>query len=111
MNEYIAYADSVDDLLFRINDRVLNPIIEIGFAIAFVIFIFGVMEFLRNAGVAEKREKSKKHMLWGVIGLFIMFSVFGIINLLLTTFGITGARINSKEQTFEPPAIQDIKLP
>lgn len=111
MYSAIAYADSIDDLLFRVNAKLINPLIEIGFIIAMVFFLWGVMEFIRGAQNPEQRTTGQKHMLWGVVGLFIMFSVFGIINLLLTTFGITGATINHKEQRFDPPVIQEIKLP
>lgn len=108
---YIVYADSLDDFLFRVNKNILNPLIELGFVIAFVLFLYGFLQFLRNARSPEKRDKSKQHMLWGVIGFFIMFSVFGIINLLLSTFGITGAKINKDQQTFDPPPVQELQFP
>lgn len=107
----IAYADSVDDLLFKLNAKVINPLIEMAFIIALVVFLWGVMQYIRGANNQEKRKEGREHMLWGVIGFVIMFGVFGIIQILTNTFGIQGARINNDEQTFDAPPIQELKLP
>ncbi len=107
----IAYADSVDDLLFKLNSSIINPAIEFVFIIALVVFLWGVMEYIRGAANEQKRKDGREHMLWGVIGFLIMFGVFGIITILTNTLGIKGATINSKQQTFEPPTIQDLKYP
>ena len=106
-----AYATTFDELLFKINKNILNPLIEMAFVIALVVFLFGVMEFLRGANNEEKRRAGKEHMLWGIVGLLIMLSVYGIITLLMTTFGIQGVTVNNKEQTFNSPPLQDLVLP
>lgn len=107
----IAYADSVDDLLFKLNAKIINPAIEFAFIIALVVFLWGVMEYIRGANNQEKRKEGRQHMLWGVIGFVIMFGVFGIITILTRTFGIQGATINTEQQTFDPPPLQDINYP
>ncbi len=107
----IAYADSVDNLLFKLNAKVINPAIEFAFIIALVVFLWGVMEFIRGANNEEKRSIGKRHMLWGIVGFVIMFGVFGIIGFLTRTFGIKGATINTEQQTFDPPDIQELKFP
>ncbi len=108
---WIAYADSVDDLLFKLNAKIINPVIEFAFIIALVIFLWGVMEYIRGANNQEKRKNGRQHMLWGVVGFLIMFGVFGIINILLNTFGIKGSNIDYKQQTFNPPEMQELKFP
>lgn len=107
----IAYANGFEDVLFKINKNILNPAIEMAFVVALVVFLFGVMEFIRNSGDKDKREKGRQHMLWGLIGLTIMLSVYGIINILVRTFGIQGVKINTEEQKFEAPSMQELKLP
>jgi Na+/serine symporter len=111
MFEITAYADSLDDLLFKLNEKIINPAIEFAFIIALVVFLFGVMEFLRNANNEEKRTKGKKHMLWGIIGFLIMFGVFGIMHLLVNTFGLGTLKTDPKDQGFTPPTIQELKIP
>lgn len=107
----IAYADSVDDLLFKLNATIINPLIEFAFIIALVVFLWGVAEYIRGAANEEKRKEGREHMLWGVIGFVVMFGVFGIINILIRTFGIRGPTVTNEQQTFEAPTLQELKLP
>ena len=62
-------------------------IIPILVTLAVVIFIWGVSNFVLNAGDEEAREKGKQFMIWGIIALFVIVSVWGIVKLLTTTFG------------------------
>ncbi len=74
----------------RIDKVIINPLIVLMFAVAVVVFVWGMIEFLSNRDSEEAQTKGKSHMLWGIVGIFIMLSVFGIINLLIGTFGLTG---------------------
>jgi len=47
---------SVTGLLNGINTHILNPLIILLFAIATVVFIWGLVQFISGAGVDEKRE-------------------------------------------------------
>jgi len=84
----VAYAD-VGDLVKRVNRVILNPLILFMFFLALAYFIYGVFQFLANADNEDARATGKQHMLWGVIGMFIMMSVFGIMQILLNTLGAT----------------------
>lgn len=76
--------DFVASLLFII-DRVLVPLI---FALAFLAFIWGVFQaFILNAEDTEKRKEGKKFVLYGLIGFFLMISVWGITRIAVSTFG------------------------
>ncbi len=106
----IAYAATIDTFLGKLNAKIINPLIEFAFIIALVVFLWGVMQFIRGASKEEKRKEGREHMMWGIVGFLIMFGVWGIINILVNTFGIKGATINQKQQTFEPPCIQDLVI-
>ena len=110
MHFLFAYADSVDIFLGKLNAKVINPAIQFIFILATLIFLFGVMEFIRGANSEEKRKKGKEHMLWGIIGFVIMFGVFGIMTILINTFGLGTAKFDQEEQKFIPPKIQDLKI-
>ncbi|MFH1455103.1 MAG: TrbC/VirB2 family protein [bacterium] len=75
-------------LLQKILTNVVNPIIYLIMALAVVYFVWGVMMFIQNADKAEKREEGYKHMIWGIIGIFIMVSAKGIINIIISTMGL-----------------------
>lgn len=78
---------SFDKFLSNINDQIVTPLIYLLFALATAYFIYGVLVFIKNAESPEKRLDGQKSMLWGVVGIFIMISVKGIINLILRTIG------------------------
>lgn len=108
----IAYADGVDDFIHNVNRLILNPLIQLVFAVALIVFLYGMVEFLINQESEEKKTAGKRHMLWGVIGMTIMFSVWGILTIVLDTFNITG--IDPQKGTVElndyNPDYPDIEL-
>jgi uncharacterized membrane protein YidH (DUF202 family) len=82
----VAYAD-VNTLVQKVNKVILNPLIVLMFAIALMYFLYGVFEFLTNTEDVEKRADGKTHMLWGVVGMFIMMAVFTIMSIITNTLG------------------------
>ncbi len=106
-----AYADGFDKVLNRINANIINPVIEFAFIIATVVFLWGVFQFIRNAGDETKRQEGKDHILWGIVGFLIMFGVYGIINILANTIDVSGLTLKQGQQTFTPPPIQSITVP
>ncbi len=79
----------VNDFLGRVIVQIINPIILLLAACAFVVFVWGVFEFIAHSGEEGKRAEGKSAIFWGIIGLVIIFGAYGIINLALGTFGIT----------------------
>jgi hypothetical protein len=79
---------AVQTFLGDVSRVILNPIIGLAFAVAFVVFVWGVFQFILSQTSDDKREEGKRKILWGLVGMFIMFSVYGIISLILNTFGI-----------------------
>jgi hypothetical protein len=79
---------SFDRLLANINNQIVTPLIYLMFAAALVYFLYGVFVFIRNADSPEERATGGKSIMWGLVGMFIMLSVKGIINLILGTIGV-----------------------
>ncbi len=79
-----------DLLIFidRVNTYIINPIILFLMALALLLFVWGGARFLLNADNPQERERGKKHLLWGIVGLFVMLSVYFILQVALNTFGI-----------------------
>jgi hypothetical protein len=78
----------MDTFLRSVSANILNPLIFLVFAIAFLVFFYGLFQFISKAGESSERESGKKKIVYGLIGMFIMFSAFGLIRLVLGTFGI-----------------------
>ena len=94
--EIIPKAEaSVQTLMNSINRVIINPLIVLLFALAVVYFIYGLAKYLLSPDNEEVRNSSKSHMLWGIIGMFIMVSVFGIMTMILNTVGEKNIQIDS----------------
>lgn len=79
----------ISTLLNRVNEFVINPIIILLFSVALLVFFWGIFVFIKGAASEEVRKKGKSAMEWGIKGLLIMVGVYGILRVVLTTFGIT----------------------
>ena len=78
----------LDSFLGRVVTQIVNPIILLLAGAAFVLFVWGVFEFVKNAGDASKREEGRSAIMWGIIGLVVIFGAYGIINIALGTFDL-----------------------
>jgi len=71
--------------LEKIKTQILNPFVALLLGLAVVYFLYGVVRFIVDYGNETARAEGKKHMIWGIVGLAIMISVYGIINLISNT--------------------------
>lgn len=90
---HIAYAQTssssaIKIFVGKVDLLIINPLIVLMFGAALAYFLFGVVEFLINQANSGEKGTGKEHMLWGVIGMFIMISVFGILHLIEHTLGV-----------------------
>ena len=78
----------------NVSTQILNPLIALMFALAMGIFIWGVLQYIWSPDNEEARSKGQKSMFWGVIGMLIMVSVFGIVRFIITSIGADPALLN-----------------
>lgn len=74
-------------LVSSIIDVIINPLIVLAFAVALVVFLWGVFEYVKGAGDPAARKTGRNHILWSIVGFAIMFSVFGIMRAVSNTVG------------------------
>ncbi len=79
---------ALNDFLGRVVVQIINPIILLLAGVAFVVFLWGAFEFVAHAGDETKRKEGRSAIMWGLVGLVIIFGAYGIINVVLTTFGV-----------------------
>jgi len=79
---------TLDCIINKVIDQIINPLIPVLIGIGLIVFFWGIIQFVLNADSEEKRTTGKQHMMWGIIGIFIMVSVWGIIYLLQDFFGV-----------------------
>lgn len=78
----------ITEFLNSINEFILNPLILLFFAVAMLVFFWGIFQFIRSETADAGREEGKKKIFWGLVGMFVMISAYGLIRLILGTFGI-----------------------
>lgn len=83
--------ESASKFISNIKLMILNPIIGFMFAVAVVMFVYGIVEYIWGAENKDKIEDGKRHMVWGVIGMFAMLVVYGILNVLSDFWWEVGA--------------------
>lgn len=88
-----AAATAVTDLTSAGNffiGIINNILVPLLFAIAFIVFVWGAFKtFILGATDEKVKDDGKNLMLWGLIGFFVMVSVWGLVNILTNsvTFG------------------------
>lgn len=71
--------------------QIINSIIPIILALAVLYFFWNLIGYIRNGGDDAKRAAAIQGMIAGIIALFVMVSVWGIIAILQETFQVGGA--------------------
>ena len=66
-------------IIFRELGNLIGLLIPIVFGLALLLFFWGIAKYIWSAGT--DKDEGKKIMVWGVVALFVMSSIWG-----LTTF-------------------------
>lgn len=73
----------VDTILTKVNNVIIVPIVSLLFAVAFLVLVWGIFEYLIRQNDPEARAQGGRHIMFGVIGMTIMVSAWGIINFII----------------------------
>lgn len=66
----------------------VNRIVTFLLAAAILVFVWGVVQYV-IAGDEEKKKTGRQHMVWGIIGLFAIVAVWGLVNVIINSTGIS----------------------
>lgn len=81
-----AKAETVQQFVGKLKTVLIQPIETIFISLATLLFLWGLYQYIAGASSEEARTKGKEHMVWGIVGLVIIFSVNAIINILKSFF-------------------------
>ena len=70
--------------------------IIIGFALVF--FFWGVFKFVKSGEGGEERKSGKEMIVWGLIGLFVIFSIVALVSILRSTVSLNNTAIVAPKQ-------------
>ena len=65
-----------------------NYLIPIVFALAVLYFFWGLAQYILNAGNEVAQTDGRSKMIWGIVALFVMASIWGLVRFLGTSLGI-----------------------
>lgn len=103
---------SLQAIIGSLMGTIINPLISILVGVGFILFFWGIANYLfLMSGDVKKKEDAKQFMLWGVIIITVMVSVWGIVQLLQVIF-LGGADFSKPPQipgapTASPAASQE----
>jgi len=84
----------ITTLILKVSDwiQLLTPIVV---ALALLYFFYGLATYILKSGDEEKKAEGKNIMIYGIIALFVMVSVWGLVSILVNTLNIqTGGTEN-----------------
>jgi len=79
--------EAFNAFLDKIVTEIIDPILTLMAVGAFLVFVWGMVKCIKNADNDEKRAEGKSHMLWGVVGLAIIFGAVAIVSFLKSSVG------------------------
>lgn len=91
----LAFAQDLGNLerLLRAVGRLVDIALPIVVALALLAFFYGLATSI--FGGAEKKEEAKHLMIWGVVALFVMVSIWGLVRFIGNAFDIQqGGTVN-----------------
>ncbi len=74
--------------LLREFGNLVNMSIGILVTLALAVFFFGLVRYIFKLGGDKGAENGKNLMIYGIVALFIMVSIWGIINFVGAFFGV-----------------------
>lgn len=80
-------GQGADTILQKIGEEIFAPLYQFVVVIAVLYFLFGVGKFVYDMRNPTEKNTGKQHLLWGLVGLFIILSVGGILKLFESVFG------------------------
>ena len=89
----VAYAagehiEAAQSIVGRIESALLFPVLSFMLALALLYFLWGGYQFVLNAESESERDKGKRHMLYGIIGMLVMVSALAILRIAANTVGV-----------------------
>ena len=87
----IAFAQTASgakDLKYLVGVIVtyVNIALELMMGVAVVMFVFYVIKYFMLP--ADNRTEAWQYVLWALVGFFVIFSMWGLVNILIGTFSL-----------------------
>ena len=85
---FVAGAVSNVNDIFALAESILGKLAPMLVAIAVIILLVAILGYIKAGGDEDKKKTYKDLMIYGIIGLFVMVSVWGLVSILSGTFNL-----------------------
>ena len=72
---------------------ILKGVADMLIALAIMLFFWGLVKFIAHASDSKEHEEGKRFIVWGLVSLLVVFSLWALVGLILSGLGITGGNI------------------
>jgi len=69
--------------------QIINVLVPLVSTLAVVYFFYGLAKYILNSGDEDKRKEGKDIMIWGILAMFVIVTIWGIIGFIQATVGNT----------------------
>lgn len=79
---------SLGNLMDFASCLILKSVLPLLTTLAVASFVWGIIQFFLNPYNEGRKKEGKEYMFWGLVTLFVMVSIWGIVNIFSDTFQI-----------------------
>lgn len=84
----VADPVTINSLITK-SGAIVQKLVVLLIGIAVLVILWGVVRYISHAGEEDKIKEARRFIVFGIIGLFVMVSVWALVNLLTQTVGFT----------------------
>ncbi|MHB8651550.1 MAG: pilin [Minisyncoccota bacterium] len=84
--------------VFRLAKGIMDTLTGLFVGAAIVFFLWTIVKFVMSPGDSEKRDEARAQMLYSIIAIFVMVSVWALVHILVNTLG-------GNNQVITPPVL------
>ena len=86
----VAFAQTTLGSILGVVRDLLNAVVPVLIVLAIIYFIVGVAKYIMSAGDEESQKGARNMIIYGIIAIFAIVSVWGLVAVLQSTFGVGG---------------------
>ena len=95
-------SDEISDVrgIFRFILNTIDDIVVILLALGVAWTVYFALVLIKVEG--EKKDEARNSIIYGLVGLFVMVSILGLVNILINTFNVNSRTKQSAPTVYRP---------
>jgi hypothetical protein len=69
-------------------NQLISMLLPFVITLTLLVFLWGIFKYVVSGGDMEARKQARGFIIWGLVALAVMVSVWGLVNLLIRTVGV-----------------------